>query len=221
MEIFLIRHGESIQNTFENNKLRLPDPKVYLSEKGVEQAHNLGLFLEQYKDKNNISLKNATLWVSPYLRARQTAQIVNEYLNINDVKEDVLLVEQSYGLFSDMSLDEIRKKYKEEFQLYNNYYRHGDKFYVKFPQGESPMDVAVRTRCFIETIFRDKNNPLFIVSHGTTLKTFVMNFMHYSPEWFNNEITMDNCSVRLINGSNKKYEENYIYKGPIKKLQRK
>lgn len=221
MKIFLIRHGESIQNTKENMKLLLPDSKVYLSEKGIEQANNAGIFLERYLQENNIDLNNATLWVSPYLRTRQTAQIINEYLSINNYKEDVLLVEQNYGLFSDMSLDEIRNKYKEEFRLYNNFYRHGDKFYAKFPQGESPLEVAIRTRVFIETIFRDNNNPLFIVSHGTTIKTFIMNFMHYSPEWFNHDITMDNCAIRLISGNDKKYEENYIYKGSIKKLQKK
>lgn len=29
-------------------------------------------------------------------------------------------------------------------------------FYVKLPQGESPYDVAIRVRMFLETIFRDK-----------------------------------------------------------------
>lgn len=34
MKIFLIRHGESIQNTKENYRLKLPDHKVYLTEEG-------------------------------------------------------------------------------------------------------------------------------------------------------------------------------------------
>ncbi len=29
-------------------------------------------------------------------------------------------------------------------------------FYAKLPQGESPYDVAIRVRMFLETIFRDK-----------------------------------------------------------------
>ena len=32
MKIFLIRHGESMQNTKENYKIGLPDHKVYLTE---------------------------------------------------------------------------------------------------------------------------------------------------------------------------------------------
>ena len=40
MKIFLIRHGESICNTEENFTLGLPDHKVYLTDKGKQQAHN-------------------------------------------------------------------------------------------------------------------------------------------------------------------------------------
>ena len=52
MKIFLIRHGESIQNTKENYSLRLPDHKVYLSEKGKVQAHDAGKFLKKYVREN-------------------------------------------------------------------------------------------------------------------------------------------------------------------------
>ena len=48
MKLFLIRHGESIQNTKENYKLGLPDHKVYLSENGKIQANNAGIFLKEF-----------------------------------------------------------------------------------------------------------------------------------------------------------------------------
>ena len=55
MRIFLIRHGESIQNTHENFE-NLPDHNIYLTEKGVKQADDCGKFLKEYCDKNNIDL---------------------------------------------------------------------------------------------------------------------------------------------------------------------
>ena len=73
MKIFLIRHGESIQNTKENHKLGLPDHKVYLSKIGKEQAVKVGEFLKEYTLENNIDLENAVLWVSPFERTRETA----------------------------------------------------------------------------------------------------------------------------------------------------
>ena len=217
MKLFLIRHGESIQNTKENYKLGLPDHKVYLSEEGIKEAHLAGQFLKKYAIDNNIDLNNATLWVSPYQRTRQTASIINEYLNIQDVKEDITLIEQRYGLFSDKEISEIKETYPLEFSFYDNYYRNDGKFYAKLPQGESPYDVALRTKQFLETIFRDDKENLFIVSHGTTIRTIIMNWFHFSPEWFNNEPNMENCSIRYIDSQNKKSLEKYIYKGPIKK----
>ncbi len=217
MKLFLIRHGESIQNTKENYEIKLPDHKVYLSENGRIQANKAGDFLNKYVCENNIDLKNATLWVSPYERTRQTAEIINKYLKIDDVKEDITLVEQRYGLFSDKEIMVIREKYPEEFAFYDNYYQNDGKFYAKLPQGESPYDVALRTKQFLETIFRDESENLFIVSHGTTIRTIIMNWFHYSPEWFNKEPNMKNCSIRFIDSDSTNREEKYIYGGPIKK----
>lgn len=217
MKLFLIRHGESIQNTKENYMLGLPDHKVYLSEEGIKDAQLAGQFLKDYVSKNEIDLNNATLWVSPYERTRQTASIINEYLDIQNVKEDITLIEQRYGLFSDKEISEIKEKYPKEFSFYDNYYQNDGKFYAKLPQGESPFDVALRTKQFLETIFRDDKENLFIVSHGTTIRTIIMNWFHYPSEWFNDEPNMENCAVRFIDSQNKISEERYIYKGPIKK----
>lgn len=211
MKIFLIRHGESMQNTKENYEVKLPDHKVYLTNKGREEANKVGIFLKEYCSNNNISLSNSTLWISPYERTRETAKIINDYLNISKCKEDIALIEQRYGLFSDMDIEKIKEKYPNAFEFYDNYYRNDGKFYAKFPLGESPFDVALRTRQFIETIYRDKENILFIVTHGTVIKTFVMNFMHYSPEWYNNEPTPNNCSIRLIDNDINPTVDKYIY----------
>lgn len=219
MRIFLIRHAQSIQNTKENNEMKLPDHKVYLTEEGKKQAKEAGEFLKQYVEENNINLENATLWVSPYTRTRQTAEIINEVLNIKDVKEDIALIEQRYGLFSDNALEENKKKYPEEFEFYDNYYQNEGKFYAKMPQGESPFDVALRVRQFIETLYRDINegkDTFFIVSHGTTIRCFILDWFHHLPEWFAYEPNMENCSIRLIEGEDKNSKEEYIYKGPKK-----
>ena len=220
MKIFLIRHGESISNIKQNNLLGLPDHLVHLSQNGKLQAKQTGLFLKQYLKENQINLEQATLWISPYTRTRETAQIINQYLNIACIKEDYTLIEQNYGLFSDKTIDEIKKLYPEEFKHYDNYWQNNGKFYAKLPQGESPMDVALRTRQFLETVMNDNSNPLFIVSHGTAIRTIIMNYFHYSPEWFNHEANMQNCSIRLIDSENEENQEQYIYGGPIKKLKK-
>ena len=182
MKIFLIRHGESMQNTKENYSVGLPDHKVYLTEKGKEEAKFAGEFLKDYISENHIDISNSVMWVSPYARTRETAQIINDILNIKKVKEDITLIEQQYGLFSDKEIERIKSLYPEQFAYYDNYYQNDGKFYAKLPQGESPFDVSLRTKQFLDTIYRDKEDVLFVVSHGTTIKTIVMNYFHYSPE---------------------------------------
>lgn len=223
MKIFLIRHGESMQNTGENFDIKLPDHKVYLTKEGENQADLAGKFLKEYTLQNNIDISNATLWVSPFTRTRQTAKIINSHLNIKDIKEDITLIEQRYGLFSDNPIEECRKRFPEQFELYDRYYQNDGKFYAKLPQGESPYDVALRMKQFIETIFRDLNegkDTLFIVSHGTTIRAFLLNWFHYSPEWFNAEPNMKNCAIRYIEKNNGiSTDNNYIYGSEkVKKL---
>ena len=219
MKIFLIRQGESMQNTKENYQIGLPDHQVYLSDKGKMEAKEAGIFLKKYLEENNIDIDNATLWVSPYERTRETARIINEEIKINNIKEDITLIEQRYGLFSDKEISLIKEMYPEEFKFYDNYWQNNGKFYAKMPQGESPMDVALRTKLFLDTIFRDNNDPLFVVSHGATIKTIIMNFFHFSPEWYNNEPNMANCAIRLIDRENMIKGE-YIYKGPKRSLKK-
>ena len=203
-----------MQNTKENYKIGLPDHKVYLTEKGKKEARDAGVFLLKYIKDNNIDLSNSVMWVSPYTRTRETANIINEVINIKKVKEDVSLIEQQYGLFSDKEIETLKVLYPDEFGFYDKYYHNDGRFYAKLPQGESPLDVALRTKIFLDTIYRDKEDTLFVVSHGVTIKTIVMNFFHYSPEWYNLEATPENCSIRLIESVNRNNSEKYIYNPP-------
>ena len=210
-----------MQNTKENYRIGLPDHKVYLTEKGKQEAYEAGVYLSSFINKNNIDLSNSVMWVSPYTRTRETAHIINERLHIKRVKEDLTLIEQQYGLFSDKEIETLKEMYPDQFGYYDNYYQNEGKFYAKLPQGESPFDVALRTKLFLDTIYRDKEDVLFVVSHGATIKTIVMNFFHYSPEWYSKEITPGNCSIRLIESNDRINTERYIYNAPkelIKKL---
>ncbi len=218
MDLYLIRHGESTQNARESFNDKIPDHLIGLTDNGVKQCDDVGIFLKEYLEKNNIDIQNAVMWISPFLRTRQSANIINSHLNIDDVREDYSLIEQRYGLFGDRSLARNRMIFQHEFEFYDKYYQNNGRFYAKFPQGEAPMDVALRTRMFLNMVNLEEKGPLFVISHGTTIRTIVMNTFNYSPEWFNMEAPMENCSVRLINKDDKIDE--YIYGGKIKRLRR-
>ncbi len=218
MKVLLIRHGESIQNTKENFELRLPDHSVYLTAKGKEEADKAGKFLKEYCKSNNIDLDNSILWLSPFKRTRQTKDIINSHLNISRVIEDTSIVEQSYGVCSLFDKDEMRKQYPYEFKLRDACYENEGKFYAKYPLGESPFDVAMRTKFFIEELYREGDKTHFVISHGVAIRTIVMNLMHYTVEWYNKEINPSNCSIRLIDPEI--LVDEYIYNKPKVKVKK-
>lgn len=203
MHIFLVRHGESIANIGQNYEKRLPDHLVELSDRGKGQAYEAGVFFSKYCKEKNISLENARIWRSPYMRTRQTSEEFNKSLHISDIKEDIALIEQRFGLFDSVPKEEWEKVFPKAYEEYNRQRNNYGKFYAKLPMGDSPYDVAIRVHGFMGTIYRDldKHNidTLIIFTHGTTLRAFLLTYLHYSPEWFQNERNPKNCWIREIN----------------------
>jgi 2,3-bisphosphoglycerate-dependent phosphoglycerate mutase len=202
MHIFLIRHGESIANVGENYEKRLADHLVPLTEAGVEQARREGKFLAEYCKQKGIDLSHARIWRSPYVRTRQTSEAFNESLGITDIREDITLTEQQYGLF-DAIPDELWKKlYPDAYREYMRQTQSYGKFYARCPMGESPFDVAVRVHQFMGTIHRDYEkhgvDTLFVFTHGATLRAFLLRYFHYSTEWYQEERNPKNCYIREI-----------------------
>ena len=110
MHIFLIRHGESEASAGENYIKRTPDHLVPLTERGKRQSAESGMWLSEYCRERGIDLSHARIWRSPYLRTRQTSEEFNKSLNIHDIREDITLVEQQYGLFDSLPEEEWKKK---------------------------------------------------------------------------------------------------------------
>lgn len=212
MKIFLIRHGESIANVGENYKERILDSKVTLTANGINQALEAGKWLKEYCDSNDIYLSKATIWRSPYKRTIQTSEAFNESLNIKTIKEDVTLVEQRFGLFDCIPDEELPKIYPVEYEEFQRQKKNGGKFFAKTPMGEAPYDVAIRIHQFLGTIRRDfekhGTDTLFIFTHGTTLRCFLMRYFHYSLDWYEAEHNPKNCWIRFINDDQ---DMGYIY----------
>ncbi len=202
MHIFLIRHGESISNVGENFEKRIPDHLVSLTENGKQQAFQNGQWLKKYCEENDVDMSKARIWRSPYLRTRQTSEEFNKSLCIADIREDITLTEQQFGLFDSVPEEKWGQLYPAEFEEYQRQLNGYGKFYARLPLGESPFDVAIRVHQFTGTIYRDYEkhgiDTLFVFTHGTTLRTFLLRWFHYSPEWYHEERNPKNCWIREI-----------------------
>ncbi len=198
--IFLVRHGQSEGNVSKDVYAETPDYALQLTEKGWEQAKTLGT--ELYSELGGQT--PIQFYVSPFWRARQTfIGIVNQF-NPAQVQfyEDPRLREQEWGhLRTEMWLQGKIDEYRDN-------YGH---FYYRFEDGESCADVYDRVSDFMNTLFRDFEKKEFprnvvIVTHGMTMRLFLMRWFHASVEEFESWGNPKNCEYLLLErGDNEKY----------------
>ena len=143
MSVYLIRHGETAWNKDFIMQGRVDIP---LNENGILQAQKAR---EEMKD-----IPIDICFVSPLLRAKQTADIVLEGRDVPTITEP-RIIEMAYGEYEGISRSE------------ECYLTQRRKFVHRYPNGESYLDVGQRVYNLLDEIkarFRDKN--VMLVCHG-------------------------------------------------------
>ncbi|XOB64257.1 histidine phosphatase family protein [Deferribacteres bacterium DY0037] len=198
--IIIVRHGQSEANVNKELYENTPDHMMQITEVGKEQAAVCG-----QKLKPLLNGKNITIWQSPYMRTRQTAEAIISQLDDTEVKikEDPRLREQEWGNF--YTLEQGRRENEERK-------RHSDFFY-RVTNGESGADVYDRISTFLETLHRDFaeddwTESILISTHGITALVFLMRFFHWRYEEYETTDRFDNCDfvVLKLNETSQKYE---------------
>lgn len=188
--ITLVRHGESRANTGELVSTEHGDHAVPLSDEGVRQATAVGARLADMLHPP--SGDRPLVYCSPYLRTRQTLEHILRGAGLDPAAtptyEDPRLreVEHGYGTAED---------YHRQHPLRE---RHGW-FYYRFDGGESPADCYDRVSGFTESMWRQAERKrarrVLIVSHGLTIRCFVMRFLHLTIEQFHSVANPTNAAV--------------------------
>lgn len=227
IHLMLVRHAQSLANVDMKYYTTHSDYSVPLSEAGIHQAAETGRQIAAYYRRKYQLHQDAPppgdwlcrIWTSPYVRTRQTSKLIMENSGgwITDIQENVLLVEQNFGLFEgvDWYSGELDDKYPDELHHYQKAAAFGGRFWAKIPLGESRFDVCMRVSQSFGTIHRDVSRcnirNFVIVSHGTTLRAFMMMWLRLLPEWFEEEPNPTNASVRVIDDYQ---DEGYIWPPP-------
>lgn len=201
VRIFLVRHGQSVGNVNKEIYKETPDYTVPLTDRGRQQATELGKHLVQLIGTE----EPIQFYVSPFWRTRQTFLGIAHEFPANNIKyyEDPRLREQEWGqdLVARTGIHWDLEKQREE-------YGH---FYFRFPDGESCADVFDRMSDFIGTLFRDFQKEDFprnmvVVTHGMAMRLFVMRWFHCSVEEFESWGNPRNCQyLLLVRGHTGKY----------------
>lgn len=216
--IYLVRHGESEGNIDKRIYERCPDHAIPLSSRGQAQATAAGRALCDIIDLP--PSEPLRIWTSPYLRTRQTADLLAEqvrqrYAHV-DRREHINLCEQQFGLFDGVPDDELPTRFPKEHAHYRLAEQFEGRFWARMPLGESRFDVAVRVHQAFGTFHRDaerhKVKNIIVVCHGVTLRAFVMQWLHLPWEWSERQKNPGNCDIYHIAGK-EAGEGRYVYKG--------
>jgi broad specificity phosphatase PhoE len=181
--LWIVRHGQSAGNVArdaaEAAGLRViaiahRDIDVPLSDLGRQQARALGTWLAELP----AARRPQVLLCSPYVRARETAQLMLESAAISSadlrLRTDERLREKEFGILDRLTRHGIRHQYPE----LSEQRAHVGKFYFRPPGGESWCDVILRLRSLLEMVTREYcNQRVFIVGHQV-----IVNCMRYLIE---------------------------------------
>ena len=197
--IILIRHGESEGNINKSIYGQKPDYTLLLTQKGIEQAQTLGQNLRSlFKDER------AYFYVSPFWRTRMTfEEIVKAFPRTQfSYNEEPRIREQEWGHLRGVSEIET---IEQERKAYGS-------FYYRIPDGESAADLYDRVSDFFDTLFRDFEYPDFpenalIITHGMSIRVFLMRWFHWTVEEFESYKNPGNCDYYILEcQENGKYE---------------
>jgi len=188
--IILVRHGESEGNADRNNYETIPDYALNLTSTGKSQAISAGK-----KISDIINSESVYTYVSPYFRTRQTFNEIQSVIknNISQSIEDPRIRELDWGHLRHPDDNEEIIRERNEFST----------FYYRIKDGESGADLYDRVSTFLETMHRDfiksdyPENSL-IITHGLTLRIFLMRWFHWSIEDFENLKNPNNCQVVVM-----------------------
>lgn len=176
--IILLRHAESEGNVDKSIYKTKPDYALNLTPKGILQSDEAGRKLQEL-----IGDEKVLAYVSPFYRTRQTFTTAGKHLNIAGFREDPRLREQEWsGRLRKESGGYDYEGIEEERDAFGH-------FYYRFHGGESCADVYDRVSTFLETMYRDFKKHDFpknalIVTHGMTLRVFLMRWFHMTVEEF-------------------------------------
>jgi broad specificity phosphatase PhoE len=148
MKIFIIRHGEStsdIENRYGG------DYDDHLTGKGLEQAKKLAKKLEGKEIE--------MIFSSPRLRAKETAEILENKFGCQLQIVDDLRERNAYGILTGMKKDEAKDKHSEQVNLLGRYDSCVD--------GAEPYEnLLERVKEVFENMMNSSFEAVAVVSHG-------------------------------------------------------
>jgi broad specificity phosphatase PhoE len=178
--LVLLRHGEAEINASraKAGKMKpqplafskIKNPKSPLTALGRKQAEKTGAALKKRFGSFDIA------FVSPYLRAKQTAGIISKRVCCNKIIIDGRIRERSKGKLEQLTHRGVREKFPKEAE---RRLRQGS-YHYRPPDGENFPDVKARIREFMNEAITIDDKNILIITHGVGIAS-IMDFFEHFP----------------------------------------
>ncbi len=151
LTLYLLRHGESLANVKRVFAVKKED--LCLSEAGVNQVNGQVDLLK--------TIGFGCIYTSPLLRAKQTANILAQKLNLTVVASDSL-TEVNVGVLDGGSQD-----VRESQELYESVLEEWELGHTSlgFPNGETLREVERRFGGFLDDVESKKEKRILVIGH--------------------------------------------------------
>ncbi|MDO5397003.1 MAG: histidine phosphatase family protein [bacterium] len=180
--IYIIRHAETDSNI---RHACLGHKDVPLNENGIKQAETLA---EKLKD-----IKLDVVYSSPLNRAIETINPPAARGPGVPVIMSFALIERDFGIWDDMTFDEIKAQYPAEFKAWQE-----DWTGYKIPGGESSEEVQNRINLFMQKLIDShRNQNIAVVTHLGTARHIISYLLGLSVEQ-SRLFTLDNAGYAVI-----------------------
>ena len=170
-ELWIVRHGESAGNVARDAAdaaghpvidIAMRDVDVPLSALGERQARSVGRWFAALPADR----RPTVMLVSPYLRARHTAELIRDAGGLADDADgftvDERLREKEFGILDRLTRFGIEQRHPDQAE----FRRLLGKFYHRPPGGESWCDEILRLRSALDTIsLHHRGERVLIVCH--------------------------------------------------------
>lgn len=192
MEIYIVRHGETLWN---RDKRLQGSTDIELSDYGRELAVKTGeALMETPIDR---------IYSSPLKRAYETATLIRNGRDI-DITTDKRIMELNFGCFEGQNFSELIKDDTLTFK----YFFKQPHLYEPAKDGETLEHLVERAGNFMQEVIEPLENTcerVMIVAHGALNKAIMTYIKKHSLEHFWSGGLQQNCNVIIVDYTDNAY----------------
>lgn len=181
--LIFVRHGESLGNARSEF---LGHTDLDLSEKGYAQAECAGRYIQK-------NFKPDIIYSSDLLRAYNTAETINKYLQVEIIK-DKSLREIYAGEWEGKTFDRLETEFQKDFSVWRN-----DIGNAICTGGESVAELQKRVLAKVNEIVADNDGKTVLTAtHATVIRALECAFRGVSLSEMKNIPWVKNASVSMV-----------------------